>query len=333
MIARVFIDLPYTIHLPPMNFELLSWSAADFKISVNLDEMRTTESAVLDSSVSVNGQLCQPTSKLVLDFKKESFDLSIQNALQEPSSRAIEDVANSFIRKFRSVSNASFIESVDLEQTSWAIKYLHDDGVPPESDPSKFRSRFSKMVTMQFAVLTPEQHKYIFDAGVESTPPPWEMLLLDANESLPAIGPAIVLASTSLEVLIKWALDVLASEKKISPEIWSWITEERPQYLQPTVEESFDKLLKVVSGKSLKDQRLLWEAFLNLKTARNKFVHDGIPMLGGEKLSYQKALLLLQKTREIAEFIRELMPEHFRWNKFEAKIPLKVEASAMILKA
>ena len=95
-------------------------------------------------------------------------------------------------------------------------------------------------------------------------------LVLDSEAALPDAGAAIALASTALETLIETHLGRLAAAK--CPELWSWIANRGHG---PSTEEQFDVLLKIFSGKSLKDEKGLWDAFQRLQRARNKFVHTG----------------------------------------------------------
>jgi hypothetical protein len=45
---------------------------------------------------------------------------------------------------------------------------------------------------------------------------------------------------------------------------------------EPTVEDQFSVLLSVLVGHSLKDNARLWERLVNLRDARNSFVHTGV---------------------------------------------------------
>jgi hypothetical protein len=94
-------------------------------------------------------------------------------------------------------------------------------------------------------------------------------LLLDAVGLLPDIGPALVLAATSLETLITDALDELSAGASAVPQsLWMWINDRGDYRKEPSVLEQYDALSKVFTGRSLRDEIELWEA---------PFVHGGKP--------------------------------------------------------
>ena len=76
----------------------------------------------------------------------------------------------------------------------------------------------------------------------------------------------------------------------------------------------------MLSGHSLKEELPLWELFKNLKTARNSFVHEGIPKVGGTEISSATAAKLVAGAADIVKKIREWLPPEFHWPYFEHKI-------------
>jgi hypothetical protein len=91
---------------------------------------------------------------------------------------------------------------------------------------------------------------------------------------LPEVGPALVLAVTALETLISATLNQLASSANLPSGLWEWINNRGDYRKEPSVEEQFDVLLRVLAGKSLRNQSDLWRGFKDLKEARNSFVHN-----------------------------------------------------------
>jgi hypothetical protein len=151
-----------------------------------------------------------------------------------------------------------------------------------------------------------------FPNGFE--PPVWESLRLDALNAFPAIGTAVVLGATALEVFIAALLNELASRKGLSAPLWEWIRDRDKRTLQqPSVEEQFDVLLKEFTGHSLKEDAALWEAFKNLKAARNSFVHEGVARVGNTVLTMEAATLLVSKIDAITGKCREWIPDDMRW--------------------
>jgi hypothetical protein len=132
--------------------------------------------------------------------------------------------------------------------------------------------------------------------------------------ALPSVGTAVVLAATSLEVFISTLLDQLASKQGVSDNLWKWIRDRDGKALQqPSVEDQFDVLLKEFTGHSLKEDAVLWEAFKNLKSARNSFVHEGTARIGNNALTKDDAHVLVGRVDGIIGRIREWIPENIRW--------------------
>jgi hypothetical protein len=93
---------------------------------------------------------------------------------------------------------------------------------------------------------------------------------------------------------------------------------------QPSIEEQYDVLLKEFMGHSLKENAALWQSFMTLKTARNKYVHEGVATIGGVPVTIDEALSLLRQVFAISEWIRDRLPADLQWQKFE--IPTQIEA-------
>ena len=155
---------------------------------------------------------------------------------------------------------------------------------------------------------------------IEYEPPPWKMLLLDAEHVLPQIGPAIVLAATALEVGISQILDDLASRSPIPVDLWHWITNRGFFLKEPSEEEQFDELLRILVGTSLKEDPSLWEGFKNIKDARNSFVHEGTATIGRNVVREEDARRLIGKAKEIFSFLRSKIPEDVQWPEYHHEI-------------
>ena len=140
-----------------------------------------------------------------------------------------------------------------------------------------------------YAAVTKEIWDEVFELPFDYEPPSWVPLLLDAQDLLPRIGPAIVIAFTALEVAVSKLLDDLADSSPIPEDIWRWINS-RSLDQQPSLVDQFGDLLRILTGHSLKDDNALWESFLNLRRARNTFVHDGVAKnLGGNVVTEDEA--------------------------------------------
>ena len=164
----------------------------------------------------------------------------------------------------------------------------------------------------------------MFALPVDFDIPVWDALRLDAQGALPSVGTAIVLAATSLEVFISTLLDKLAAKKGVSEHLWTWITDRNGRILQqPSVEEQFDVLLREFSGHSLKEDAALWEAFRNLETARNTFVHEGTARVGSAAITKEEAGKLVMQVDSIIARVREWILEDIRWPISEVKVTVE----------
>jgi hypothetical protein len=187
-----------------------------------------------------------------------------------------------------------------------------------------------------FIGISPEIWDSAFGLPSRFEVPVWDGLRLDAIAALPNVGTAFVLAATSLEVFISVLLDELAAKKRLSVSLWTWITTRDNKILQqPSVEEQFDVLLKEFTGHTLKEEATLWEAFKNLKAARNSFVHEGVAMIGKKPVSEGVAATLVGQVDNIIAKIREWIPEELRWPvpqtqvNLECKMPIALSSKSV----
>ena len=155
-------------------------------------------------------------------------------------------------------------------------------------------------------------------------PPAWQAILIDARGALPHVGTALVLAATALEIFIAELLNELVKKTQVPAELWDWINDRGNWQKEPSVEEQYDVLLKIVTGHSLKDEGALWEGLKNLRSARNSFVHEGVAQLGRKRLSANDVLPLIARADAIVAKIREWIPEECRWPLIEHTINIQM---------
>ena len=134
----------------------------------------------------------------------------------------------------------------------------------------------------------------------------------------------MVLGATALEVFIADLLNRMAQHSELSEDLWQWINDRDDYTRDPSTEEQFDVLLKHFTGHSLKEESALWEAFKNLRTGRNKFVHEGAAKIGGVDVTAQKAAELVGLAHKIVSQIREWLPSEVQWPVFEHHTTLNV---------
>jgi hypothetical protein len=69
----------------------------------------------------------------------------------------------------------------------------------------------------------------------------------------------------------------------------------------------------------LKDNAELWEASQNIRTARNEYVHSGVARIGSDIVTPSRAGTLLQKAREILDWIEAQLPAERRRPRYEVQ--------------
>jgi hypothetical protein len=148
-------------------------------------------------------------------------------------------------------------------------------------------------------------------------PATWDTLL-------PEIGASIVAVNAALEMFIAWALDELSKLACLKPDLWNWINKRGDWYKEPSVIEQYDELLRILSGKSLKNESHLWEALQNLRSVRNSFTHEGRPMFGGRELTLELAQTLIGRAKEIVDWVELLLPKALCRPKLGTGIALEV---------
>ena len=80
----------------------------------------------------------------------------------------------------------------------------------------------------------------------------------------------------------------------------------------------------VLTGHSLKAESKMWELFMNLKRARNTFVHRGIAEIGKTEVSPETASKLVAAASEIIAKVREWLPEELHWPVFKHTVRIEV---------
>jgi hypothetical protein len=87
---------------------------------------------------------------------------------------------------------------------------------------------------------------------------------------------------------------------------------------------------KILTGHSLKEDSQLWESFQNLKSARNKFVHEGVARIGETIVTEAKAMELVNRVNDIIKWVRRCLPEASKWPEFE--IPVNTQVLHSLIK-
>jgi hypothetical protein len=328
MLARLQVSLPFWITIPQgQEFPIHEYEIDGYTVRV-CPPARSEHPALTDpiTDVKLDGAPALRVDVLHIEFQKDTFDRRRGGAVSDPPEHVVQRVVGSFLLRFRHVARAADIRAID--SPSWHVHYLTDDGGELEIEEGLARAKRK----LTFSVTSLALHKLIWEdihsLPPDYEPPPWEELLLDAHGDLPRIGPAVVLAATALEVFISRILDGLASKGSVAPELWEWINDRGDYLREPRVEEQFDVLLRFFTGRSLKSEPRLWEAFRNLKTARNSFVHEGRASIGGVPVSVDTAKELLRTAGETVATIREWLPVDLQWKVFKHEV--KIDASMQV---
>lgn len=341
MIARFRILLPFEItisaeeHLEPFDVEVRGLrarvyppyrSAVDRAI-LEVDSRRPLSEvigqlgpAVVEPNpdVLLNGQPTFQANVLQIDFYATEFDRSADSHQFDPLTIAALELANRVLRAQRAFARAGWIRELPRESL-WRIEFLNDDETQFEPDPERrvVRARNALSWTWRFTSLTPHLWSALQALPEDFEPAPWHDLLLDATDLTSQIGPALVLAATAVETRIESAVDLLARQARINEELWVWINDRGDYRKEPSVAERADALLHAVTGRSLKDEPALWEAFKNLRDARNSFVHDGCAVIGSTTVDVDKTRELVAKSYAIVDWLDSLLPSEHRRPPYE----------------
>lgn len=288
------------------------------------DPQPHTAVIVVDGSETVQADVLQ------IDFFRDEFDR--RHGTYDPPPEVAFRMANDLLARLRTLGRSGHVKPLSETSTIWRIEYLNDD----ESDlePAEGLHRATFAVTWQWRVFG--LRKDLWEAARalpdDFAPTPWDTLLLDAVDLLPDIGPSIVLAFAAIETRIESALDVLAPQAGISEEFWDWIKRREDDYRrEPSIREQVDQLLHGLSGRSLKEDDRLWQAFQNLRSARNTFVHEGRATIGTDPVTGERVSQLIALAGEIIDWIENLLPAEERRPRYARETEGGVELTKVMV--
>lgn len=263
------------------------------------------------------------------DFNRER-DAFVDASTDVPTFPLAIEIANEFLSRFRMLTGDFRIRNLIATRTLAVLEYLADDGQPVAKDPSKLSGAANHYANTRLNPLPPHVWDAIRTTTAATDGRAWDGLLLDAIGLLPDIGPALVLAATSLETLIADALDSLSGATSVVPQsLWTWINDRGDYRKEPSVLDQYDTLLKVFTGRSLRDETELWEALRNIRDARNSFVHEGKALIGKREVSLADARALLAKAERIVQWVEAFLPETARRPRLTQTISIAVRKQAV----
>lgn len=324
MIARLQVQLPFKISVPDgQTYNLYYYELGPYLVRVLPPLRSKTLTVDHDHQVFLNGIKAFSADIVRVDFVKDSFDRCVVSP-DDPPLPLMEEAVNSFLRRLRHAAKAPKIHAIKLYETTWRLEYLNDEGTLLEAEHGFITMTGAIRWNFAFSALTKEVWEDIHQLSPDYEPNPWDELLLDAQREMPNIGAGIVLAATALEVFISRILDRLASRATF-PEAWEWINHRKQRDHNPSIEEQFDSLLKMFTGHSLKEEKALWESFVNLKGARNNFVHEGILQIGKvQVVDEAMAKKLINSASAIILKIRDWLPSDLLWPTFRTRIEIQI---------
>ena len=308
----------------------------DFALESNSGIMGSAPDLALDidakdsASMKINGCAAIPANCIQVNFRKVDFDRTINNNLPlvyDPPIDFAFECANYLLDSIRALTKAPTVKPISSLSTFWLYLYRNDDFSELPEEDGKVRERCSTWMRYTISVLNPVLWSDLEKNLAECTLKPWEKLLLDAQDLLPEIGPAIVLAHTAIENLAALATNH-HSQQKIPSDLWLWLTNRSPHYLEPSTADALDVIHKAFTCESLKDDPGLWEKFQHLRKARNTFVHEGLAKIGNEEVDLKKAIELINGSGEIASWIEGRLPEKMK--RFRSQSLPKIEISKRI---
>lgn len=322
MRARLIVPVPFTISTPTEE-QFHGWEYRIGDLVVQSRPPTRTDRPLVNAphAMTIDGRPAVHSDAVVLDFVKDSFDRRA-GAPVDPPLDVLDAALNGFLSHVRVITRASQVRGISLNETPYQLQYLNDDGSELEPDPAAklVRVRAMKKFSLSVLAVTSNTWDAIHSLDSEYRAPIWFNLLYDAIEMVRTEAePAIVLATAAMEVFAARVLDDLAAQSAVPPALWSWINSRDRYERNPDLDEQFDDLLKVLCGHSLKEHVGVWDKLMNLRTARNKFVHEGRARVGGSPVDRQTAAQLVLNALEVTRLIRGWLPEALRWPEVELK--------------
>jgi hypothetical protein len=325
VIARLTVVVPFPIVVADGEiFPLYTYENEGYTISAR-PPVKTEQPLHVDlpNDIRLDGKVAFAANALRFDFRKAEFDRRSDRELFDPSVELMQRTVRGFIARLRYVTRSAHVQPVDLARgATWRLQYLNDDESELPPQPELLRGVGGKVRSISLTSVPLDVWESIHELEPDWAPPVWDDILLDATNALPRIGTAVVLAATALEVFIADVLERLAKNSDVPRDVWQWMNERRDIDRNPSTEEQFDVLLKHFVGRSLKDEQKLWQIFTELRTARNKFVHEGTARAGGNPITFERAGQLVASAGEIISTIRGWLPAEHQWTQFQSKSQL-----------
>ncbi len=281
------------------------------------------------SGITMNGKSLVLCNIVVIDYLDVEFDRRI-DALPKgtqanltagiPTVLGVFELANQYLRWLRAVSGLSVLREVDPTRQSWLIEYLTDSGDALTQEDGKFRARNSHGGDLPWsAIFEPTLEAAVQDLD-QSPPAPWDQLMLEAVDELPATGTAIVLAYAAVEQLINVVITQNVPSSYSAKRRKALLSNKRTSPL-----DRADLVLASLVGQSLRTQRDGWTAVEELASLRNKYLHYGIPPTFATTPAWFAAGHLIRRASEAMLWLEGFLPENMRRSRAVKAIDVKYE--------
>jgi hypothetical protein len=331
MRARLFYPIPFRLTRPQRDgeVEMRLYNLGGYGVLELPPIPFFPPSAWEPRATKIDGLDAIDADMLLIDFFKEGFVVD-EAAPTDPPEELINTVVNNHVRRMRYVSRNHRMQLSLSQYQTCIILYSNDDGSALKEFGGRRPFRVISTGRYHKSVCSADVMKGVLALHPEFVPPVWDEIRLDAQAAMPHIGSAIALAAVALERFIKEIIDKLGNANVKPPEIWTLYANNRDTDKRPSVEDMYDTLLQLLTGHSLRDEPELWDAFMDIKEARNKFVHEGVPRVRRNRpqpvvLTEEMTYLLLDKVDKIIARIREWIPAEMRWPIFDINHHVEVE--------
>lgn len=321
MLAVLHVALPFNLLMPEHTpYTLYTYADGSYQVMLGLP-VRSGRPLPSDAPEHflMDGKPAFVADALTVKFRKDGFHRALRSEI-DPPYEVINRSLALFLSRLKYLARAPQIHQIELPACQWRLQYLNDDETELQQEEGFLRGRGTISFAFSYIACGPALWDSVHSLAPDFEAPPWHALLVDSRGALPHVGTAVVLAATALEVLISDVLKHLFARSTIPADLWNWVNDRGHWQKEPSVEEQYSILLKVLCGHSLKEDNALWEAFKNLRAARNSFVHEGIPRIGRAVLTATDALTLIAKADQIAERVRDWLPEPLRWPQFAHEV-------------
>jgi len=330
MLAQLLVALPFHIAVPEgAQFTLYTYEDDGYLVTVyppsRSDQPPPGE---VPDLIRMSNAPAFVANALRIEFRRETFNRTSGHP-SDPPEAVLYFAIDSFLTRLRYATRGTQVHRVSLQDLSWRLRYLNDDGSELEKRSGLVRGLRHITFTWSLIGINPTVWENIHSLSPDFKPPPWDDLRLDAQAALPHVGTAVVLAVACLEVFISHTLDQLASNSDVPGDIWKWATHRGYWLKDPTTNEQYDFLIRHFTGHSLKENPALWEAYKNLKDARNTFVHEGVAKVGGKVVSVPDAVRLVARMNDIINWVKIQLPTELRWLEFEPSVQFEFEQAIL----